>query len=264
MLEKLKKIIMTAGGNMLVKNNLEVYEKGSSENYVSNIDIKNEEYLKKELTALLPNSKFIGEESEKKDYDSEYLWIVDPIDGTANFVRGMNCSAVSVALAKNNKVILGMVYNPYVNELYWAEKGRGAFLNGKRIKVSDNDFRHSIISIAMSVYDKRFAGGCFKIAEDVHYKCEDMRRMGSAAIEMSNLAAGRIELYFEIRLYPWDYAAAGLFIEEAGGIVGSLYTDELQYVDVMPIIAANNKENYDKLKLSALKAFEGITDFSGN
>ncbi len=262
LIERIKEIVIKAGENMLAGNVLEVTEKGSAENYVSNVDIMNENYLKKELTALIDGSKFIGEESGAESYDSEYLWVVDPIDGTANFVRGMNCSAVSVALLHNKKPSAGVVYNPYTKELFWAEAGKGAYVNGRKLTVSGRDLRHSIISMAMSVYDKRFADGCFKIAENLHYRCEDMRRMGSAAIEMSNLAAGRIELYFEIRLYPWDYAAAALFIEEAGGYVGSLYSDELQYKTVMPIIAANTKENYKELKNTALAAFEGVYDFT--
>lgn len=257
LIDEIKKIAIQAGENMLMKNELEVYQKGTVENYVSNVDIMNEKFLRKELTSLIEGSKFVGEESGADDVESEYVWIVDPIDGTANFVRGLSFSAVSIALLKNGKGYIGVVYNPYTDEIFYAEDGKGAYVDCERIHVSERDTRHSILCTAMSTYDKSLADGCFVVAQNMYRQCEDIRRMGSAAVEMSLLAAGRVDIHFEIRLFPWDYAAGAIIVREAGGIVGSIYTDELQFDVPMPIITANTRENYELLKREAAAAFEG-------
>ena len=149
------------------------------------------------------------------------------------------------------------MYNPYVNRMFYSEKGRGAYMNGEKIHVSDRPLENSIISIAMSVYKKEYAPMCFMIAEKMQMRCEDIRRIGSAAIELCNLAAGKIELFFEARLYPWDYAAASLFVCEAGGYIASLGAD-LVYDKVIPVIAANSKENLELLQREAAACFDGV------
>ena len=257
MLEELKKIAAEAGKIMLENRNFSVHSKGTAANYVSDIDIKVEKFLRERLGALCPDAAFIGEESDSNDYTAEKLWIVDPIDGTANFVRDMDMSAVSVALVEKGEAVMGVVYNPYVNRMFYSEKGRGAYMNGEKIHVSDRPLENSIISIAMSVYKKEYAPMCFKIAEKMQMRCEDIRRIGSAAIELCNLAAGKIELFFEARLYPWDYAAASLFVCEAGGYIASLGAD-LVYDKVIPVIAANSKENLELLQREAAACFDGV------
>ncbi len=259
MIEELKQIAREAGKIMLESKDFGIYSKGTAANYVSDIDIKVENFLRERLFALCPDAAFIGEESSENDYGADKQWIVDPIDGTANFVRGMDMSAVSIAFAEGGAVTAGAVYNPYLDKMFYAEKGGGAYMNGERIYVSEIPLENSLFSIAMSVYKKEYAPMCFDLAERIHMQCEDIRRIGSAAIELCNLAAGKTEMFFEARLYPWDYAAASLFISEAGGYIGSM-SGGLVYDKVIPVIAANSKESFELLQKEARECFAGCVD----
>ncbi len=224
-----------------------VSEKDGASNLVTTADVEVQRYLEKSLSEILPRAAFLGE--EKPDYLSEgTFWVVDPIDGTSNFVRGMGLSAFSVALIDNGEAVLGVVYNPFTDDLFYAEKGKGAFLNGSPITVSDRDFSHSVIFTAFSLYEKSLAEPCRNILAELYPHCDDFRRLGSAALELCYLAAGRGELYFEIRVFPWDWAAAGVIIREAGGIIGTVHFDDVRYDRPIIIIAANNPQNYDRLR----------------
>ena len=240
--------IVREASTLFWNRDFQVENKGTAANNVTSVDITVEAFLRERLTPLLENSSFIGEESEGNDFAHENLWIVDPIDGTTNFIRDLGCSAISVGLVRNNEAILGVVYNPYRDEMFYAEKGKGAYLNGQRIQVSDRDIEHSVFCTAMSAYDKALAKPCFNIIEKVYGSCEDIRRFGSAAVELASLAAGRVELYFEIRLSPWDYAASVCIIREAGGYIGTVEYDDIVYHRPIPVIAANTKENYEYLQ----------------
>lgn len=257
MIEKIKQAAREAGYMMMKAHDFNVHSKGSAANYVSDIDIAVEKFLRQRLGEICPDADFMGEESDFTNSGKDKVWIVDPIDGTANFVRGMNMSAVSIALSDNDGILYGVVYDPYIDRMFYAHRGHGAYMNGEKIHVSDRDTEHSIISIAMSVYKKEYAPPCFKLAERIMMQCEDIRRVGSAAIELCNLAAGKIEMFFEARLYPWDYAAASLFITEAGGYISSM-DKELSFNSVISIIAANTKENFKLIKDEALECFDGI------
>ena len=246
MLNKVSAIVKDAG-IMMQSKNYEVHSKGSVSNYVTDTDIAVEQYLRKELQSLIPGSGFFGEESSPSDTDHEFLWVVDPIDGTANFVRHMNLSVISVGLLKNKEPYLGVIYNPFSKELFSAMKGKGAFLGKERLHVSSREFAASQFCIGFSLYKKDFAPACFRIMEQVYMECDDMRRLGSAALELSYLAAGRSDLYFEIRLFPWDYTGATIILTEAGGYCGTIGQKTLSYDHPIPLIAANTKENYDRL-----------------
>ena len=232
----------------LMTKDITIEQKGNESNYVTSADENVQLYLEEQLTSLIPDSTFLGEESVNKVTGGEYIWVVDPIDGTANFIRELGSSVISVGLVKNGKPYLGVIYDPFKNEMFYAEKGKGAFLNGKLISVSGRDFRHSIICTAASQYNKQLAQPCFNILQKVYHQADDFRRFGAAAIEMAYLAAGRIELFFEIRLFPWDMAAGELIVEEAGGCIEYLYEDRLPLDRPAGIIATNNKENLGKMK----------------
>lgn len=223
-----------------------VETKGNASNMVTSADKAVEERLKKELLKILPNAAFLGEESDFSN-GNEYMFVVDPIDGTANFVRGYKTSAISVGLTKNGKNYLGVVYNPFADELYYAEVGKGAFLNGKPIKVSNRDFEHGLFYTAFSLYRKEFANSCMNILKEVYEKCDDFRREGSAAVELCRLASGKAELYFEIRIFPWDACAGEIILREAGGVSRRLYVENCDVAHPFPIVAANNIENFEKL-----------------
>jgi len=245
-IQKIIKVVRKAG-KMFFDRKFDVEQKTSISDKVTSMDIKVEAFLKKELTALIKNSGFMGEESDWKNLDNEYVWVVDPIDGTTNFIRDMAASCVSVALLKDGEAYMGVVYNPYKNEVFYAERGRGAYLNGKRISVTDLPFEKSIFFTSFALYERELSETCFGIAKETYGLCDDVRRTGSAAIELCLVACGRGDLYFEIRLRPWDFAAGVLILNEAGGYAAIPGSDKMTYDKAVPIVAANTKENFDKL-----------------
>ncbi len=225
-----------------------VEQKGNNSNYVTEADKAVQDYLAQRLPALLPGSEMLGEEGEHRQLKAENIWVVDPIDGTSNFIRNIGFSGISVGLVRSGDPYAGVIYNPYRDELYRAETGKGAWMNEQPIHVSNRDFEHSHLCSAMCLYDKRYAEACFNVIRRVYLQSDDLRRMGTACLELAMLAAGRVELYFEMRLFPWDAAAAFPIIKEAGGIAECLYQDRFPVDRPFPVIAANNKENFRRLK----------------
>lgn len=232
----------------LMTRDFTVKSKGTIANQVTSNDVAVENFLKESLQKILPGSGFIAEESSHGETTTEYTWIIDPIDGTANYVRDLANSGISVGLYKNMQPFIGVVYNPYRNELFSARKGAGAFCNGQPIHVSDRDFAHSCFCTSLSCYHKEQAAACAKILERVFTEGDDFRRFGAAVIEMTALAAGRVELYFEMSLAPWDHAASRVIVEEAGGCVANVYGDAISYTGQTSFIAANTPENLEKLR----------------
>lgn len=247
MIEKIREIVKNASRLMNIEGK-EIRQKGNASNYVTDADVNVQRYLTEHLQELLPGSLVLGEENEENPVEGENIWIIDPIDGTSNFIRDIGISSISVGLMQKGELTLGVIYQPYRDEMYWAEAGKGAFLNGKPIRVSERDFAHAHLCSAMSLYDKKFAKPCFRIIERIYGESDDLRRLGSAATELAYLAAGRVELYFEIRVFPWDVAGAIPIIREAGGYVECLYREGLPLQSPTAIIAANTRENFERLK----------------
>lgn len=203
-----------------VRSQADVDEKEGHANFVTAYDKRVQEELKKRLLALVPDAVFVGEEEDiHASISKGKAFIVDPIDGTTNFIKDYHCSCISVGMTKDGKQELGIVYNPYLEELFLAERGKGAFLNGERIRVSKQPLEKGIVLFGTSPYYEELAEKSFKMAYEYFKKAMDVRRSGSAAIDLCNIACGRAELYFELRLSPWDYAAGSLIVEEAGGKV---------------------------------------------
>lgn len=206
-----------------------------------------QEFLRKELSELLPSSGFLCEEEDRHDLSHEYTWIIDPIDGTANYSRGIRECAIAVGLKKGDSMLMGVVYLPRAEEMFWAEKGKGAYLNDRQIHVSDRPFANGILCTALAVYHKEYAKVCSDIILNTFMQCNDIRRFGAAAPELCYLAMGRCELYFEYLLSPWDFAAASLILEEAGGCLSDLEGNTLDPTSPTGVIAANTKDNLNKL-----------------
>lgn len=194
--------------------------KAGSANFVTEYDKKVQEMLRSKLAKILPDALFIGEEGETASYsDKGRFFIVDPIDGTTNFIKDYRVSCISVALVEDGCVTIGMVYNPYMNELFWAKRGEGAYCNGRPLKVSEQPLGNGIVIFGTSPYDETLSERSFKKAYEYFKQSMDIRRSGSAALDLCSIAAGRAELFFELILQPWDYAAGVLLVEEAGGKV---------------------------------------------
>ena len=199
------------------------------------------------LKELLPLSCFYCEE-EGVHQSGEYVWIIDPIDGTANYSRRIDDCGISVALIHNGVAILGVVCGIFSGDVYSATLGGGAALNGIPISASKRSFKNGILCTAMSLYKKDLAKVCSDIIYEAYMECNDIRRFGSCAMELCYLAAGRCDLYFEIRLFPWDYAAASVVLREAGGYIGGLDDDALALDRPALTVAANSAENYAHLR----------------
>ncbi len=246
--EQMKNLVIEVGNIMLEVDydKLDINEKQGNHNIVTKYDILIQEKLKKELLNLVPNASFIGEEGDNFDLNKEYKFIVDPIDGTMNFSRKLNLSAVSVALLQNNEPIVGICYVPYSHELYEARKGFGAYLNGKKIHVSDKKLKDGIAFCGSSPYYDDLREKSVEILTKFCSIASDYRRLGSAVIEICSVASGKAEVYVELKIMPWDYAAASLILKEAGGIVTTIDGNEINYNEPTSIIASNSIEDYLK------------------
>ena len=207
---------------------------------VTEYDKNIQKQLEISLKKILPEAKFIGEEgSSDKLTDDGFAFIVDPIDGTTNFIKDYHHSAISVALLKGKEVVAGVVYNPYLDEVFHAIKGQGAFCNGKKISVSDRPVGNALILFGSSPYQKDLYPKTMEILSEYFYKALDIRRSGSAALDLCWVACGRAELYFELQTSPWDFAAGKLLVEEAGGIVTTLDGEPLNFDGKTSILAKN-------------------------
>lgn len=245
-LEKIEGAVREAAG-LMVSGGFEIMQKDGVENLVTSSDLAVQHFLTGKLSEILPGSGFLCEEEDFRDLEEEYVWIVDPIDGTANYARGIEDCCISVALARGGELLAGVVYSPGRREMYTASKGNGAFLNGKRIHVSSRPFEAGLLCTAMSTYRKEFAGICSDIIYDIYMRSNDLRRFGSAAVELCMMAKGTIELYFEMRLQPWDYAAASLILTEAGGCIADFDGNLPSLVRPSLVVAANTRSSLDNI-----------------
>ena len=251
-------VLVKQASAIMLKGDFEITEKGNVVNIVTSADIAVQAFLEEKLSALLPGSAFVGEEGNEEAQHSEYLWIVDPIDGTTNFARGLGQSGISVALAHDGDVVLGVVNNPFKEELFHAVAGQGAYCNGKRMEATRRPFASGLFCTAWSAYNKALAPKCMAVMEEVYAQCNDFRRFGVCSLELCYLAQGKCDLYFEIRLFPWDYAAAGLILQEAGGVITGLDGKAAALDRTSPIIAANSPENHEKLLNIVRKHFPKV------
>lgn len=245
-IEDVEKIVRQAAELMMAAN-FEITHKEGYANIVTSTDVAVQDFLCKHLAELLPGSGFLCEEEDMNDTSHEYTWIIDPIDGTANFSRGIDQCAICIGLKAVEGIVMGLVYIPRSNELFYAEKGKGAFRNGKQIHVSDRPFANGILCTALPVYHKDYAPLCSKIILEAFTQCNDIRRFGACAPELCYLAMGRCEMYFEYLLSPWDFAAASLILTEAGGVISDLNGNTPTCLHPSGIVAANNKENLDRM-----------------
>jgi myo-inositol-1(or 4)-monophosphatase len=204
---------------------LQVSMKGPAD-FVSQADHKSEQVLRYELTKARPDYGFMAEESEATKGTSEYTWIVDPLDGTTNFLHGIPHWCISVALAKGNEIVAGVVYEPVRDEMFWGEKGTGAFSNSKRLRVSTRrDLSHALIATGIPFKGSEglaHADTFMEEMKNIMPKVAGIRRYGAAALDLAYVAAGRYEGFWERGLKPWDVAAGIILIKEAGGFVAPL------------------------------------------
>lgn len=244
-LGKTEELMRTCGKIMLDATRYPsmVSKKEGSANFVTTYDKMIQDKLREGLQSILPGSVFVGEEEENHpNINRGYVFIVDPIDGTTNFIRDYKQSCISVALLKDGKQEMGAVYNPYLDEMFSATKGGGAFLNGEQITVSDLPVEEGLVIFGTAPYYPSLNKESFDLAYQFFQCALDVRRSGSSALDLCNIAAGRAEVFFELRLSPWDYAAGSLIVTEAGGAVTTAEGKSLSFDGPCSVIATNGKE----------------------
>ncbi|MFH1368561.1 MAG: inositol monophosphatase family protein [Elusimicrobiota bacterium] len=220
------------------KTNLKVDYKGII-NPVTEADRSSQRAIIELIRKEFPGHTFVGEEDEKKHVCDEYCWIIDPLDGTVNFIHHIPLFSISIGLSHNGKIIAGVVYAPFLGEMYVAEKGKGAFVNGKRIKVSNiNRMVRSVVITGFSYDIHKDTENVLKRLGRILKSVEGVRRLGSAAIDLAYVACGRAEAFWEEGLCPWDVAAGSLLVEEAGGKVTDFDNGD-NYIYGRSLVATN-------------------------
>lgn len=236
------------------KQTQKIHEKGLAD-FVTETDLAVQHTLAQELKERWPEIGFMAEEEGAVPQDKRRpMWILDPIDGTTNLIHDYRESAVSLALWDGLSLVMGVVYNPFTGETYSATLGRGARLNGQPIHVSKRpDLAHSLAIFGTSPYHKEWADKVFDRAKTLYLHAEDVRRGGSAALDLCKIAAGRAEVYFEYDLKPWDYAAGMLIVQEAGGCCTDLEGERLPVVENGDLLVSNGLVHQEALGVLSSK-----------
>ncbi len=232
---------------------LQVSRKGPGD-FVTAADKRVEAALFEELTRLRPGYGFLGEEQGLREgTDKTHRWIVDPIDGTTNFMHGIPVFACTVALERDGEIVAGVTYNPITNDLYWAEKGKGAYHNDRRLRVSARKvMEDSLIATGLPFVGKTGHAQALKELHQIMQRTAGIRRLGACSLDLAMVAAGQVDGYWERGLKPWDMAAGTLLITEAGGKIGSLDGDQSPLI-TGEMLAANHElypQLLEKLQLA--------------
>ena len=232
------KMMLRASANL---DSLKVETKAFND-FVSEIDKESERIIVETLLQAYPKHKIRAEEGGAYGQEnSEYEWIIDPLDGTTNFLHGHPQYCISIALATKGQITEGVIYDLERNNLYTAARGKGLYLNDRRMRVSKRiNFNECLISTGFPVVDQSMMDTYLAILKDILGKTAGARREGAAALDLCNVACGRVDGFFEFNLKPWDIAAGSLMVQEAGGIVTDFQGNE-SWLETGNIVAANPK-----------------------
>ena len=240
----LMNIVRNASGIMLSGGPPRIARKRSFTDYTTSTDIAVEDQIKRELKALYPTSLVIAEESSLDDYGCNWsasAFILDPIDGTINFFHHIGISAISLAYIEEGKLLHGIIYDPYRDEMFSATRNEGAFLNGNPIEVSSvRELKKSLAGFGTSPYSKEKGLEMLRTASRVYVNCQDLRRLGAAAVDLAYVACGRLDVFFEKDLKPWDFYAGILLISEAGGKTTNWEGSPIEGLHRQDILAGNS------------------------
>lgn len=251
---KVEEVVREAG-KLLVNAVIaeEHIERKGKANFVTEIDYKVQEFLIEKLQDIIPESNIITEESKNNEYNlNKPTWVLDPVDGTTNLMYDYHHSAISLALFIEGTPSLGIVYNPTGEEMFFAESGKGAFLNGRRIKTASNKtLEDSLIAFGTTPYDRNKADRTFDAIKKAYLSSRDIRRSGSAALDLAYVACGRLDVFFEMVLQPWDFAAGMIIVKEAGGRATNWDGIELNVLGPSSVLATNNFVHKQMLELIA-------------
>ena len=221
--------------------------KKSHHEFVTVADIKAEKIILKKIKKYFPGHRILSEEKGRSGQKSDYLWVIDPLDGTSNFTMGNPLFAISIALYYRDKPVLGLINAPFLDEVYFAEKGKGSFMNNKRIKVSNQaKLYDSLLTFCYGHSDKAFSQS-IKVLVKLHKKVAKYRQLGSAAVEHAYVACGRTDAIMINETNPWDVGAGALLVREAGGRVTD-YQGKEWTLKTKDILSTNGKIHHKILK----------------
>ena len=247
--ERILTSLIREAGEIMLSASLEenngddsITEKSGTANFVTKYDVAVQTFLINGIKAAFPDAVFIAEEKENDPamLQKDNCFVIDPIDGTKNFINGYRHSAISLAVISKGEVVFGAIYDPYMNELFTAEKGGGARLNGKPMSVSSRPIELGIAAFGTSPYYKdTLSDKTFDFTKEIFLTASDIRRTGAASLDLAYLAAGRNDIFFEFILSPWDYAAGALLVTEAGGVITDIKGNPVDLSAPCPIFAAN-------------------------
>ena len=229
------------------KDSLKVDEKFKN-NLVSIVDKEAERLLVAGLSSVLPNAGFITEEETIKSTPKEWMWVIDPLDGTTNFLRGVPAYSVSVALMKGKELMIGIVYNCALDNLFWATKGGGCFQDGEPISVTKKPLKDSLLATGFPYYDYDRTAQYLSVLEIFMRETIGLRRLGSAALDLCYVANGTFDGFFEYSLNAWDVAAGALIVKEAGGLLSDFNGGE-NFIFGKEILATNSVNQADIFKI---------------
>lgn len=226
-----------------------IEHKGSGKSdMVSYVDKTAEKQLVSGLSDLLPEAGYITEEGTETRRGERYNWIVDPLDGTTNFIHGLPCFSVSIALLDGDSLVLGVVYEVNFDECFSAWKGGGAWLNGNKISVSEAEaVADSLVAVGFPYHDKGYLTGYMQLVHRLQVESHGVRRLGSAAVDLIYVACGRLEAFVELGLNPWDVAGGAIIVEEAGGSVSD-FKGGTDYLFGEQILATNGRTHSDFMR----------------
>jgi len=223
--------------------------------FVSYVDKTAEKMLVSELRKMVPEAGFITEEDTASEKGERFNWIVDPLDGTTNFIHSVPPYSISVALTDGDEVILGVVYEINLDEAFYAWRGGRAYLNGKEISVSRSaDLDSALVATGFPYSDYSLLDSYLNLFKDLMKSSSGVRRLGSAAVDLAYVAAGRFELFYEYGLNPWDVAAGTLLVKEAGGMVTD-FKGDVNFLFGRQIIASNKRVHGEFME-KVIKYFE--------
>ena len=229
---------------------LQVTKKGPGD-FVTNSDKITEKIIMNELSLARPDYSFLAEESGLSNKSNEFRWIIDPIDGTTNFLHGIPNFAISIGLEKNKEIVCGMIFNPITNEMFYAEKGKGAYLNNSRIRVSSRkNVDECVILTGGPVLSYKNKEIFFKEYENVTRKVAATRKLGSSALDLAYLASGRCDGVFERNLNYWDIAAGIIIVKEAGGTITDFKGGD-KYIEERNLLGTNSQIDKELISLLA-------------
>ncbi len=222
--------LIRQAGTVIVAASTELTEaqidsKAGSANFVTTYDIQVQHILEDGIRSVMPSCTFLAEEAgeDHNPIGDGWTFVIDPIDGTANFIHNYRWSAISVGALYKGDPVWGAVYQPYTAEMFYAAKGQGAYLNGQRIAVSNRVLSEAIVAFGTSPYQRaRFGRPTMELAKDILMEAGDIRRSGSAALDLCYVACGRVDAFYELELCPWDFMAGKLLIQEAGGWITTM------------------------------------------